>query len=80
MQDIETERTTQTSSLAKKGFNLHLSVYCAVNALLIVINFTSTSEHLWFFWPLFCWGIGIIFHAIAVFSLNRGSHQASGGL
>ena len=52
---------------AKIGFYIHLTVYIAVNVLLIVINFLTSREYLWFKWPLFGWGIGLFFHAMSVF-------------
>jgi hypothetical protein len=54
---------------AKVGFFIHLAVFIAVNALLIFINLATSSDHLWFRWPLLGWGIGIFFHALAVFFL-----------
>lgn len=58
---------------AKIGFFTHLGVYIVVNALLIVINLQSSPEHLWFYWPLLGWGIGIAFHALGVFVFFSGS-------
>ncbi len=52
---------------AKVGFYIHLSVYIAVNLLLIIVNLTTSPEYLWFKWPLMGWGIGLFFHAIGVF-------------
>lgn len=52
---------------AKVGFYIHLSVYIAVNLLLIIVNLTTSPEYLWFRWPLMGWGIGLFFHAIGVF-------------
>lgn len=73
MQDLETDTSAHTNVDAKRKFSVHLSVYLAVNALLIAINSANTSEHLWFIWPLFGWGIGVAFHAIGVFCLTRGN-------
>lgn len=58
---------------AKIGFFTHLGVYVVVNTLLIVINLQNSPEHLWFYWPLLGWGIGIAFHALGVFVFFRGS-------
>ena len=57
--------------MAKYGFYTHLSVYVAVNLLLIIINLTTSSEVFWFKYPLMGWGIGLFFHALGVF-LNVG--------
>ena len=56
---------------ARLGFYVHLTAYVLVNGLLIAINLVTSSETLWFQWPLLGWGIGIAAHALAVF-LPRG--------
>ena len=57
----------------KIGFFIHLAVYILVNCLLIVINLSTSSQYLWFKWPLIGWGIGVIFHALGVFIFTGGS-------
>jgi hypothetical protein len=57
---------------AKLGFYIHLAVYVIVNAMLVAINLSTSTEHLWFKWPLAGWGIGIFVHALVVFCLSRG--------
>ena len=52
---------------AKYGFYIHLSVYVAVNLLLVIINLSTSSEAFWFQFPLLGWGIGVVFHALSVF-------------
>ena len=46
----------------KRGFLIHLTVYLFVNAMLIAINLTYTPKKIWFFYPLFGWGIGVTMH------------------
>jgi hypothetical protein len=58
---------------AKIGFYVHLFVYVAVNILLVVLNLKYSPQYQWFYWPLFGWGIGIIFHAMGVFVFPSGS-------
>lgn len=58
---------------AKIGFYIHLGIYVAVNILLAVINLKYSPQHWWFLWPLFGWGIGIIFHALGIFVFPSGS-------
>ena len=56
---------------AKLSFFLHLAVYVAVNVLLVAINLLTTPEHLWFYWPMLGWGLGVIFHgAVALVSVK----------
>ena len=58
---------------AKIGFYVHLSVYIAVNILLVIVNISTSPQYLWFKWPLIGWGIGIISHALGVFVFTGGS-------
>ncbi|TDD98622.1 2TM domain-containing protein [Flavobacterium cellulosilyticum] len=51
-----------------KGFYGHLASYLTVNGTLLVINLLTSPEHLWFFWPLFGWGIGVAIHGMKVFN------------
>jgi hypothetical protein len=48
---------------------IHATVYAAVNVLLLAINLSTAPRHLWFQWPLLGWGIGLLAHAAAAFSL-----------
>ncbi len=52
---------------ARIGFYFHLGAYVTVNTLLIIVNFQITPQYLWFKWPLIGWGIGLSFHALAIF-------------
>ena len=56
---------------AKIAFYIHLTVYALVNALLIGINLGTSTQHLWFKWPLLGWGVGLLAHAIVAFALPR---------
>ena len=56
---------------ARVAFFIHLTVYALVNALLIGINLGTSTQHLWFKWPLLGWGVGILGHAIVTFALPR---------
>jgi hypothetical protein len=58
--------------VARKNFYIHLVVYILVNALLIAIWATTDVKVPevkipWFIYPLVGWGIGILFHFLAVF-------------
>jgi hypothetical protein len=50
-----------------KGFYGNLASYILVNVILLVINLVTSPEYLWFFWPLFGWGIGVLIHGMSVF-------------
>jgi len=52
---------------AIRGFYLHLVSYIVVNVALVIINLLTSTEYLWFIWPLIGWGIGLVIHAFSVF-------------
>ncbi len=52
---------------AKREFRFHLSVYLAVNALLIVIWAATGAGYFWPIWPMGGWAIGVAAHAFAVY-------------
>src|SRR6516225_4027552 len=60
---------TQPVARRRVGLYIHATVYAAVNVLLITINLSGAPGHLWFQWPLLGWGIGLLAHAAAAFSL-----------
>ena len=62
---------TRRAARARMAFFIHLTVYALVNALLIGINLGTSTEHLWFKWPLMGWGIGLLAHAVVTFFLPR---------
>jgi len=53
---------------AKREFRRHLSVYLAVNALLVAIWAVTSASFFWPVWPIFGWGIGVVAHAASVYS------------
>lgn len=53
-----------------KGFYAHLVSYILVNLLLFLINIMTSPDVLWFYWPLFGWGIGIVMHGLFVFGFG----------
>lgn len=59
-----------------KGFYIHLAVYVAVNAFILIniaVRSVGDSDTFWHFGtfvtPVF-WGIGLLFHAMHTFRLN----------
>jgi len=55
-----------------KGFYGNLTVFIAVNIVLIFINLSTSPDHLWFYWPLMWWGLGVVFHGLKVFEIFPG--------
>lgn len=59
-------RSRQNSLLADedaRGVGVHLFVYLAVNALLIVVNIQTSPDSMWSVWPVLGWGAGLAAHA-----------------
>ena len=58
-----------------KGFYGNLTSYIVVNIGLLILNLVTSPNHLWFFYPLMGWGIGVAIHGMSVFNympfLNR---------
>ena len=69
MQYREDFSRTRRAAGARMGFFIHLTVYALVNALLLGINLSTSTAHLWFKWPLLGWGVGILAHAVVTFFL-----------
>ena len=72
MENQEAYQRAKRRVEAKLGFWWHLGVYLAVNALLLVINLSTSAEYLWFKWPLLGWGIGVFFHGLGAFRSPSG--------
>lgn len=51
-----------------KGFYGNLTAYIVVNLFLMIVNLLTSPEHLWFYWPMLGWGIGVLFHGLRVFN------------
>lgn len=51
-----------------KGFYVHLLSFVLVISFLAFINLRFSPKHIWFYWPIIGWGIGLLFHGIAIFN------------
>ena len=54
---------------AKIEFYKNFISYVVVNAILAVINFLFTPDIWWVLFPLFIWGIGVLFDFLKAFVL-----------
>ncbi len=54
-----------------KGFYGNLISYCLVIPFLIFINYQTSWKFQWFWFPMFGWGMGVIFHAFGVFGYGK---------
>lgn len=55
---------------ALRGFYSHLLTYLVVNVILVAVNLITSPNNLWFYWISLFWGIGLIMHALDVFTLR----------
>lgn len=55
----------------RTGFLIHAAVYATVNLGLLGINLLTSPQYLWFLFPVFGWGIGLLCHGAAVYFANR---------
>jgi hypothetical protein len=51
----------------KIGFFFHFTVYLVVNIALVGANILHAPDAMWSFAPLTGWGIGLLFHGLAIF-------------
>ena len=51
-----------------KSFYMHLITYLVMNTFFICLNLYHNPNHLWFWWPLGCWGFGVVMNGLSVFS------------
>jgi hypothetical protein len=52
-----------------KGFYGNLTAFLLVNVILIFINLYTSPNHLWFYWPLMWWGLGVVIHGLKTFEV-----------
>lgn len=56
---------------SKIGFRIHLTIYIVVITLLVIINLSTSTEYIWFKWPLLGWGVAVIIHALSIFNTSE---------
>jgi len=67
MNNQEDQQRAKKKVEAKIGFRIHLTIYIVVITLLIIINYSTSTEYIWFKWPLLGWGIAVIIHALSIY-------------
>jgi 2TM domain len=53
----------------KKAFYRHLSVYLVMGGFFYVLNMMTNPGHLWFYWPMLGWGLGLAMQYVTVFGI-----------
>ncbi|HQD44425.1 MAG TPA: 2TM domain-containing protein [Kaistella sp.] len=54
-----------------KGFYGNLISYCVFIPFLFFINWRTSPDYYWAFWPMFGWGIGVVAHGLQVFGIGQ---------
>lgn len=54
-----------------KSFYGNLISYCLVIPFLLIINLLTSPEHLWFYWPMLGWGLGLTIHGLNTFGIGK---------
>lgn len=54
-------RNKETSSVETTPYGKSLAIFLGVNTMLLVINITTNSHHLWFIYPLLGWGGALLY-------------------
>ncbi len=57
--------------LKRRAFYLHLSIFLAVNIMLVVIWALAGAGFPWFLFPLMGWGIGVVAHGASAFLMSH---------
>ena len=70
MENQEAFKKAKKKVEAKIGFYIHLGIYVVVNIMLVAINLLTSSQYLWFKWPLIGWGMGVLIHGLWVFAFS----------
>ena len=52
---------------SKYGFYVHLAVYLAVMAFLVILNIVTSPGANWSIWPLLGWGLAVMLPGVRVF-------------
>jgi hypothetical protein len=65
------ERIIRSKNRSSINFPVHLTVFAAVNAFLMILNFTIAGPYPWFYFALGGWGIGLLSHFQSLLNKRR---------
>lgn len=69
----ELDKLARKRAGAKLGWYIHLAIYLVVNTGLFLGSSLMLGHGRYSLGPVLGWGIGVVFHGIAVFMLGKGS-------
>jgi len=52
----------------EKKFYSHLGIYLVMSVFFVVLNLATSPDHLWFYWPMLGWGLGLFLQGVRVFT------------
>ncbi len=56
--------------LRRRHFLVHLAVWAVTNLFLVVVWAVTGGGFLWWVFPLFGWGIGVVAHGVSAYLLS----------
>lgn len=56
---------------AKKGFYIHFIVYVIISVVIYLVWRFTWTGYRWYIWPILGWGVGVLFHFLAVFFFSE---------
>ena len=68
MNNQEARQRAEKKVEAKIGLYIHLAVYVVIITSLAIINYSTSTDYIWFKWPLIGWGIAVIIHALSIYN------------
>ena len=51
-------------------FKINLIFYIIISVFLIIVNIL-TSTYIWAIWPIIGWGVGVLFHYVIVYGVEK---------
>ncbi|RPH93688.1 MAG: hypothetical protein EHM72_16135 [Calditrichaeota bacterium] len=58
---------------AKKGFYIHFIIYVIMSGVMYLVWRFTWTGYRWYIWPILGWGVGVLFHFLAVFFFSESS-------
>lgn len=58
------EEKQPTPENRRRSFYAHLGSYLIMGVFFVLVNLLTNPGHLWFYWPLLGWGIGVAFDGL----------------
>lgn len=72
MKDEEIMELARKIVQKKRDFTVNAISYVAVNAMLVMIWFTTGRGYFWPIWPMLGWGLGLAIHGVDLFRYSNG--------